>query len=405
MLAAVPTGASDRLATAVGGWLATPSAHAGHDELGERLLVTRALINQLELSFARDAAAFSATADPERDDNPVAWIREQCRMTVSAAVNATRIGEQEGRLARSIEALLAGRIGLSHLGLLAHTAEFAAQRPQPVAFDETALLSKAERLNVARFRDQCYHAEHAMDAAECVASAVLEVEFRRLRLFPGDGGCLSFSGILDAEGGVLLRTALEPLAAQRSADEYRGREQRLADALVELAAHSLDSGAIPQRASQRTHLQVTATLETLSARAGAPAGETDFGGLIPDLTVQRLACDATVTRVLLDAESAVIDVGRSQRVVPGATRRALNVRDRGCRWPGCDRPCSWTAAHHIVHWVHGGRTDMDNLVLLCHRHHWWVHEAGFQIVRVDDGSILTIPPRPGERCQPRAPNA
>jgi HNH endonuclease len=66
--------------------------------------------------------------------------------------------------------------------------------------------------------------------------------------------------------------------------------------------------------------------------------------------------------VLLNSESAVIDVGRSQRVVPGSTRRALNVRDRGCRWPGCTRSASWAAAHHIVHWIHGGRTDLSNLV-------------------------------------------
>lgn len=404
MLAAVPMGASERLATAVGERLATPSTHASRDELGERMVSTRALINELELSFSRAAAAFSATADPELDDNPVAWIREQCRMTVNAAVNAIRIGEQECRLTRSIEALLGGRIGLPHLGLLSHTAEFAAQRPHPVAFDESALLRQAERLTVARFRDQCYHAEHAMDASECVAGAVLDVEFRRLRLHPGQGGCLGFSGTLDAEGGVLLRTALEPLAAKSGPEEYRCRAQRLADALVELASHSLDTGAIPRRASQRTHVQVTTTLATLLALAGAPAGETDFGGVIPDLTVQRLACDSTVTRVLVNAESAVIDVGRSQRVVPGATRRALNVRDKGCRWPDCDRPAPWTAAHHIVHWVHGGRTDMDNLVLLCHRHHWLVHECEFQLVRADDGSILTIPPPQGESHRPRAPN-
>lgn len=404
MLAAAPTGAPEWLAAAVGGWLATPSKHADHEALGERLVRTRAIINELELCFARDAAAFSATADPELDDSPVAWIREQCRMTVAAAVNAVRIGERERALPRSVEALVAGRIGLSHLGLLARTAEFAAQRPQPQAFDETALLDKAERLNVARFRDACHHAEHAMDAAECVASAVLDVEFRRLRLYPGEGGCLSFSGTLDTEGGVLLRTALEPLAAPSGADDHRGREQRLADALVELAGHSLDIGAVPQRASQRTHLQVTTTLATLAAFAGAPAGETEFGGLIPDETVQRLACDSTVTRVLVNAESAVIDVGRSHRVVPGATRRALNVRDKGCRWPGCDKPASWTAAHHIVHWIHGGRTDQDNLVLLCRRHHWLVHEVGFQIVRVDDGSFLTIPPPPGGSFRPRAPN-
>lgn len=159
---------------------------------------------------------------------------------------------------------------------------------------------------------------------------------------------------------------------------------------VELVAHRLDSGAVPARASQRSHLQVTASLETLQGLRGAPAGQLENGATIPDATVQRLACDATISRVILDATSAVIDVGHSQRVVTGATRRALNARDKGCRWPRCDRPVSWTSAHHIVHWAHGGRTDLDNLALLCHRHHWLVHDCGFQIIRTGDGEILTV---------------
>jgi hypothetical protein len=108
--------------------------------------------------------------------------------------------------------------------------------------------------------------------------------------------------------------------------------------------------------------------------------------------VQRLACDATITRVLLGADSAVIDVGRSRRVVPGSTRRALNVRDKGRCWPGCERPASWSAAHHLTHWCRGGQTDLGNLILLCYRHHWMVHEGGWQIARDGTGRILTIPP-------------
>jgi hypothetical protein len=159
-----------------GEWFATRSAHAGHEEVGDRLLATRMIINELELGFARDAAAFAALTDPDLDENPLAWIREECRMTVNAAVNAIRIGEQEARLEGSVEAFLAGRIGFPHLGLLSRVAEFATARQCPVAFDESALLAKAGQLNVARFAKECYHAEHAMDAAECVASAVLDVD-------------------------------------------------------------------------------------------------------------------------------------------------------------------------------------------------------------------------------------
>ena len=134
-------------------------------------------------------------------------------------------------------------------------------------------------------------------------------------------------------------------------------------------------------------------METLLGLAGAPAAELEFSPPISARAVQRLACDSTVTRVLLGSDSAVIDVGRARRVVSGATRRALNLRDGGCRWPaGCGRPASWTEAHHLIHWVDDGPTDLSNLILLCHRHHMRVHEAGWQLVRTDEGRLLTVPP-------------
>jgi hypothetical protein len=156
-------------------------------------------------------------------------------------------------------------------------------------------------------------------------------QWSSLRVQTLTGGGL-VTGYLDAEGGAVVRTALEPLAGRRGRDDDRCRERRL-------------------------------------------------------------ACDATITRVLLDPRTATVDVGRSERVVTGATRRALNVRDKGCRWPGCDRSPSWTAAHHLLHWVNGGATDLANLVLLCNHHHWAVHEGGWQLVAGKDGSVSPLPPR------------
>jgi hypothetical protein len=125
--------------------------------------------------------------------------------------------------------------------------------------------------------------------------------------------------------------------------------------------------------------------------AGAPAAEMEFSLPISAQMVERLACDCTVTRILLGSDSAVIDVGRSRRVVSGSTRRALNVRDKHCQWPGCERPPSTCDAHHLIYWTRGGPTDLDNLLLLCYRHHWMVHEGAWQIARDDSGRILTIP--------------
>jgi hypothetical protein len=89
----------------------------------------------------------------------------------------------------------------------------------------------------------------------------------------------------------------------------------------------------------------------------------------------------------------VIDVGRSKRVISPAQRKALHVRDKGCRWPGCDRPASYTSGHHLVSWVKGGATDLDNMVLLCLRHHWLVHEGKWQLVKTDDGELVAVPPQ------------
>jgi hypothetical protein len=137
---------------------------------------------------------------------------------------------------------------------------------------------------------------------------------------------------------------------------------------------------------------------------GAPGGDLEDAGAVPAATVQRLACDASIRRVLLGPTAAVIDVGRARRVPSPAARAALRVRDRGCVWPGCDRPASWTNVHHILHWGHGGVTEIPNLVLLCHRHHWAVHEGGWQVVRTDGRQVLAIPPSPTYRSWTRAPD-
>jgi hypothetical protein len=229
-------------------------------------------------------------------------------------------------------------------------------------FDERWLLDKAQTLTVQCFRTVCDHLRHAADRAAFLEDQVAAGEQRRLTLTAFEGGCVAVHALLDPEGGAVLRTALDPLARPLGCDDLRSREHRYADALVELCAHRLDTGQVPATASQRAHLQVTTTLETLRDLRGAPAGELEFAVLVASRTVQRLACDATITRVLVDAPSQVIDVGRSVRVVPPATRRALNARDGGCRWPGCTRPPSWTSAHHVVHWGHLGPTDTPNLV-------------------------------------------
>ena len=129
----------------------------------------------------------------------------------------------------------------------------------------------------------------------------------------------------------------------------------------------------------------------------------EFSLPISSTSLQRMACDCSVTRVLLNQESVTIDVGRSKRVISGAARKALAARDGHCRWPGCERPASWCDGHHLVHWIHGGVTDLDNLVLLCRRHHRMVHEGGWQLIKTDDGRVMPVAP-PTIFDRPRGPD-
>jgi hypothetical protein len=103
---------------------------------------------------------------------------------------------------------------------------------------------------------------------------------------------------------------------------------------------------------------------------------------VPDEVSQRLACDADVRRIVLNSVTGrAVQVTGAHRLVPARLRRALHARDRGCAFPGCDLSPEWTDAHHLRSWASGGRTELDNLVLLCRHHHGLVHEGGWSISR------------------------
>jgi hypothetical protein len=129
------------------------------------------------------------------------------------------------------------------------------------------------------------------------------------------------------------------------------------------------------------------------------------GAPVPRVVVERLSCDANVARVVMRGPSEVLDLGRRTRLVSPAQFRALVRRDGHCVFPGCDRPPKWTDAHHVVPWIRGGATDIDNLVLLCRRHQVLCHEGGWRLRRDGSGVIRVEAPPPGRLRLPpvRAP--
>lgn len=110
--------------------------------------------------------------------------------------------------------------------------------------------------------------------------------------------------------------------------------------------------------------------------------------------VDLLACDTRITRIICDAAGIPIDVGRTHRLATRAQRRALRNRDGGCAFPGCERPPAWCDAHHIIPWTIGGPTDIDNLVLLCRRHHSMMHTNQPWVVHIEPTTRQPVFTRP-----------
>ena len=163
-------------------------------------------------------------------------------------------------------------------------------------------------------------------------------------------------------------------------------EQQQADALALVAETALHRGMDPGAPGERYQVVVHVDAAVL-ANAEAPGQSVLEGGArVPAGTSQRLACDASRVVMRHDADGRVTEVGARTRTIPPALRRALQHRDKGCRFPGCGQ--SFGQGHHIKHWAHGGPTKLSNLAMLCRRHHRAVHEEGFQVERQANGDLL-----------------
>jgi hypothetical protein len=341
----------------------------------------RAVIDGLELEFAVEARHVQRTGAHLADGTAtvVTWISRTCGMSATSAADRLCVGEQLEALPKIAEALSSGDIGYQSASLLCHLRDQLGDKRD--LFDEDEMLELARRHSVFNLRQLCRYARHVADPDGFFNDAEADYTRRELHISQMPDGMHAIDGLLDPAGGAALRTALESLAKRLGPDDDRTHKQRMADSLAELANHALDEGRLPRRNGVKPHVSVTTTLEGLKNEVGAPAADLELSLPISTRTLERLACDCTISRVLL-ADSMVIDVGKATRVVSAPTWRALRVRDRGCRFPGCDRQVNWSTPHHIVAWsTKRGPTNLLNLVLLCFFHHRLVHEGGWQVVK------------------------
>ena len=307
------------------------------------------------------AAAFAE----EGAMSPVGWLTEHGPLTRRDAADLLRTARLARAHPRTAKSLAAGDVPAANVTLLAR-----ATRHREAVFDdqEDTLLDAASELPPEQFRRLARQWQSLADDHLDRAAPDLREGRWHLHTSTTFGGALALRGLLDPEGGAIVLAALRALDAPDPIDGIRpprSLPQRQAEALVALAEG--------KAGCRRINLDIIVDLATASGEA-----PTDLEGFRRELvgigpigqaTLERLACDSSVGRVVMRGKSLVVDLGRHTPVVSPAQRRALAIRDGGCVEPGCDAPPEWCDAHHTDPWTRGGPTDLDQLELRCRRHH------------------------------------
>ena len=318
-----------------------------------------------------DARQTELIAEAERRDlacrdgygSTTAWLMavsgepaQVCRSQVAVASALEQMPETR-------QAFASGEISESRVRLLVQAQ---ALTPEQFARDEPALVAQAASVSSTRLPQVLASWKRTADPEAAQAEAERLHQQRALHISPGWSGMVHLSGDLDPEGGLIVMNALRSLSEPAALDpsDTRTPAQRQADALVQICS---GPGG---RSAQPLNLLVTVPWNTLQTGKGVVDSE---AGTISAETTRRLACDATISRVILDAESVPVEMGRATRVISTALRQALDLRDGHCTHPGCAMPARYCDAHHIKHWADGGQTEIANLRLLCRRHHRDAH--------------------------------
>ncbi|MEW2146196.1 DUF222 domain-containing protein [Micromonospora vinacea] len=341
------------------------------------------------------------TARTQGASSTAVWLRERLRLTVPAARRLVDLATALDTGSPGIrQALADGAVSLEQARVIADAATTVQATAGTEAADKAVslLTDWAGQFDPTLLRKLGTRIlDHvAPDLADAAAKAALDAEAaraardRHLTLSEQTDGRLRLTGTLDAETAGLLRAAVDPLTAPSGPDDPRSPGQRRHDALTEVCRLAVRTGELPDSGGDPAQIVVTTTYDALTRQLSS--GTLDTGLSLTPEAVRRLACDATILPTVLGGTSQILDVGRQRRLITGPLRRALVLRDRGCAFPGCDRPPRWCDAHHIHHWADGGPTSLANAVLLCGHHHRHLHHSDWTIQLGGDGHPEFIPP-------------
>jgi hypothetical protein len=288
------------------------------------------------------------------------WLAWRCALTPRAAREHVRVARRLPDLELIHAAFAQGELSYAKVRALTRVA---------TAENEEELLELARGFTAAQLERavRAYRRVTTDEARELQEDAHLSV-------FWEADGSLAIHGRLAPEDGALLLRALDAMRDERwqqgrgTAEPRPARQASNAEALVAVAEAALAHPGATRPAGERYQIVVHAD-EGVLADEGEGGCELEDGSALAPETARRLACDSSLVRN-----------GRKTRTIAPALRRALRARDRGCRFPGCENR-RFLDAHHVHHWARGGPTTVENLVLLCRRHHRLVHEGGWHVDR------------------------
>ncbi|MCB9789035.1 MAG: DUF222 domain-containing protein [Deltaproteobacteria bacterium] len=359
------------------------------DDLGDRITELAAHLNAASCRFLELVGEFDRRRAWAQWGlaSCAHWLSWKCGIGLCAAGEKVRVARRLAELPRLREAYRSGVLSYSKMRAVTRVA---------TPDNEEFLLHVARTGTASHLERLCRERRRVEQAEESDASERLHAA-RTLSWWWDDDGALVLKGRLSPEDGALLVRALEAAREvvreeRRDATEPRSEPSaersgaERSDALVQLAESWLAHGPGDLAGGERHQVIVHVDAATLADPETEGRSAVEDGPRLAPETARRLACDASRVGVVDGDQGEPLSIGRRSRTIPSAIGRALRIRDGGCRFPGCQNR-RFVDGHHIQHWASGGETSVENLVLLCRRHHRLVHEGGFEVTRGRSGQL------------------
>ena len=291
-----------------------------------------------------------------------AWVRWQTGQSPTAVHRVERLGSLLELLPDTGQLWRDGQITTGAVELIA-----AARVP---GHDDELVACEPEFLGFALRRDHHSLRRVTQHFAKCARADGNQPS-------PADGITLSpvgdrtaVSGELHGDAAETVRHAIDAFTRPPTEGDSSTPAERRAEALVRICSIALKCGTDAEGAKP----SVSYVIRERSVDGKPGIAEGLFGGVLDPRERDRILCDCSISRVIMNAAGEPLDVGRRSQTWPTAIRKAIVARDRQCRWPGCEHPPSWTDVHHFRHWEHGGDTSVANGLLVCRRHHTFIHQ-------------------------------